>query len=284
MSFPLLVSSANYVDGNRFQIELPNTIDLNDYECAIGNCFVYYSWYNISAALNNNTFTLTIPLDTPTTATITLPDGAYNITTLNNYLQYWFITNNYYISNNSTGVYTYYAAFQLSPQSYQIQFITTTLPTSTPSGYTAASGFSGHWPASSNQSMQLNVLSTNTFGSIIGFSTASYPPAATISGTTYTASSNLTPNVNPIYAVQIRLSCLYNQFSSNTTLLHVFTNNDKQIGELIDASPTFYSYTPCIGSHKILTLSFYDENGNVLGLLDPNIMIKLLFRRKKEGY
>lgn len=280
MAEPIVFNSTNFISQNVFRVRLPSTVNLSDYVANVDNCILYYSWYNITAALNNNVFQLTIPTATPATYTITLPDGAYNISTLNDYLQYWFVQNGFYITNNTTGVNTYYAAFVVSPQSYQVQFITTALPTSTPSGYTAGSGLSDKWPASSNQSMQLIVPSTNSFKSIIGFAAGTYPASPTITGTTYTASSTVVPNVNPIYGVQLRLNCLYNSLSSNSQLLYTFTNNGVGIGALIDASPNFYQPVPCSGSFSEIVLSLFDQNGNPLALIDPNVMIKISFRKR----
>lgn len=280
MSFPILISSQNYVAGNQFAIDLPASVDLSQYEAAVDTMFIYYSWYNISAAVGNNTFSLTIP--SKGTFLITLPDGAYNISTLNNYLQFWFISNGYFITNNTTGVNTYYAAFQLSPQSYKVQFITTALPTSTPAGFTAGFGFST-WGGTANQSMQLTLTATQGLRSIIGFVAGSFPPAPTIAGTTYTAESTVVPNVNPQSSIQCRLNCLYNTFSSNTSLLHVFSNNATSIGALIDASPPSPSYVPCQGIWNQLTFSLFDQSGNPLQFLDTNITVKLVFRAKRAN-
>jgi hypothetical protein len=301
MSFPVLISSANYQGGNLFKVSFPNIIDLNDFEASISELFIYYSWYNISAAANNNSFQITIPLATPVTATLTLPDGAYNISTINNYFQYWCIQNGYYLQNPTTLQYYYFGTFQVSPQSYQVQFITTALPSSsggtdstvTPqlgsyvglSSYSTVivgSGFHNLWPTTANQSMQLTISSTNTFGAIIGFVAGTFPTSPTISGTTNTVSSTLTPNVNPVSTVQCRLSCLYNQFSSNSQLLHVFTNQGVGIGSMINASPQFLQGVPCSGSHKDLYFSFYDVLGNPLQLLDSNICVKLDFIKIKK--
>jgi hypothetical protein len=92
--------------------------------------------------------------------------------------------------------------------------------------------------------------------------------------------SNLVPNENPIYAIQCRLSCLHNTFSSNSQLLHVFTYGGVDFGNLIDASPKFIQSVPCSGSHKDIYISLFDENGNILNLIDPNILIKLSFKQK----
>lgn len=275
MSFPVLISSANYQSGNLFKLSFPNIVDLNDFECSVGEMFLYYSWYNISAAANNNSFQITIPLATPVTVTLVLPDGAYNISTLNNYFQYWSILNGYTLQNPTTLQYYYFGSFQISPQSYQVQFIATALPSSvsgtdatvTPqlgsyvglSSYSTVivgSGFHNLWPTTANQAIQLIISSTNNFGSIIGFAAGTFPSSSTISGTTSTVSSTLVPNVNPVSTVQCRLSCLYNQFSSNSQLLHVFTNQGVSIGNIINASPNFYQAVPCTGSHKDLYFSF----------------------------
>jgi len=304
MSSPVLISSANYVNNNLFKITLPHTTDLTDYDCSIDEMFLYYSWYNISAAANNNTFQITIPLSTPITATLVLPDGAYNISTINNYFQYWSILNGYYLQNQTTLQYYYFGTFQVSPQSYAVQFITTAFPSSSDSsdanatpklgnyvglgntntGVNVGSGFTGKWPTAAYQTEQLIVSSTNGFGKIIGFAAGTFPSSSTIpsSGTTSTVQSTFTPNVNPVSTVQCRLSCLYNQFSSNSQLLHVFTNKGTSIGNIIDATPNFYTSVPCSGAHKEIYFSLFDSLGNPLGLLDSNICVKLSFKKVRN--
>tara|TARA_R110002126_G_scaffold192238_1_gene340381 strand:- start:217 stop:1059 length:843 start_codon:yes stop_codon:yes gene_type:complete len=278
MSFPIIINSNNKVSNNTFKVQLASSIDLNDYAVSVGSAYVYYSWYNInSTPLNNNVFNLIIP-DTPTSVgyVITIPDGAYNISDLNNYLQYWLISQGMYITNNTTGINTYYCSFSISPTTYSVQFTTTPLPTSLPSGYTAGSGI--YFPASANQHYQLIVLSDNNFKDIIGFNAGTYPASATNVGV-QTKNSDYVPNVNPISAVQMRLSCVYNQFSTNSQLIHVFTNGDSAVGQIINASPIELQYVPCTGAHKEITLSFYDQLGNVLNMLDSNITIKLIFKK-----
>ena len=134
------------------------------------------------------------------------------------------------------------------------------------------------FPGSANQHYQLTVLSTNNFKDIIGFTAGTYPTSATNVGT-QTKSSDYTPNVSPVNAVQMRLSCVYNSFSSNSQLIHVFTAGDSSIGQIINASPIQLQYVPCIGSHREITLQFYDQAGNILNLLDPNIVVKLVFKK-----
>lgn len=277
MSFPIIINSTNRVNQNTYIVNLASTIDLNNFSVAVGQAYVYYSWYNINASpLNNNIFNLTVPTSTtPLNLTITIPNGAYNISDLNNFLQFYLISQGLYITNNTTGVNTYYASFSISPTSYAVQFTTTPLPTSLPSGFTSG-GMT--FPASANQHYQLGILSTNNFKDIIGFNVGTYPASPTNVGV-QTKSSDYTPNVSPISAVQMRLSCVYNSFSSNSQLIHVFTNGEASIGQLINASPIELQYVPCNGSHRDVTLQFFDQNGNALNILDPNIVVKLVFKK-----
>ena len=277
MSFPIIINSNNYVSGNTYKVSLSSTIDLNDYSVSVGSAYIYYSWYNInSSPLNNNKYTLTIPRNGGSdTLNIVIPDGAYNISDLNNQLQYQLIQGGYYITNNTTNINTYYAAFQVSPTSYAVQFITQPMPTALPAGFTSG-GMT--FPVSANQHYQLTIPSTSNFKDIIGFNAGTYPVSATNAGT-QTKSSDYTPNVNPISVVQMRLSCVYNPFSSNSQLIHVFNNGGAAIGSLIDASPINLQFVPCIGAHRELTLSFYDQNGSIVNILDPNLVIKLVFQK-----
>lgn len=278
--FPVLISSENRRSPNTYALNLPNTIDLNNFAVAVGNAYVYYSWYNINSyPLNNNQFTLIIP--GMTNQTITIPDGAYNIQDLNNYLQYWFIQNGLYITNNTTGLNKYYASFTISPTSYAVQWQTTLIESALPSGYTSGgANMTNAFTASAGlRHMQLVISSGNDFKDIIGFNAGTYPTNATGNPTTFTKNSDYTPNVNPINAIQMRLSCAYNTFSSNSTLIHVFTNRDASVGEQIDASPQELQFVPCIGSHKEILLTFYDQAGRILNILDPNLVIKLIFKQ-----
>lgn len=274
MSFPIVLNSTNYVSNNTYRINFPTAINLTGWECALGNLSVYYSWFNINEfPLNNNKFNLTMPSNA--SLNITIPDGAYNISNLNEYLQFRLIQAGYFITNNTTGQNTYYCAFILSKTDYSVQFITYPIHTSLPSGYTSG-GMS--FPASANQHQQLTILSTNNFKDIVGYNTGSYPTAATNIGT-QVKNSDYTPNVQPISSLQLRVSCLSNPFSSNNQLLHVFTTRGVAFGANIDGSPNFEQYVKCEGVHRELTCSFYDQLGNVVNILDRNLVIKLNFRK-----
>lgn len=292
MSFPIVINSSHRQSNNTYIVPLATNTDLNNYEVSVGNGFVYYSWYNISAAQGNNSFQLIIPNSgTTTTVTYTIPDGAYNISTLNSWLEQQLVTGGYYLryagdaSNITTGAIRqaniYPCKFQVNPATYSIQFIAISLPRTADlvapnfNGYVSG-GFT--LPTSANKSAQLIVSSSNAFNEIIGYSAGTFGTGTASS--TETIESTLIPNVNPISSVEMRLSCVSNIISQNSQLLHVFTNKDARLGEIIDISPVQLSFIPCVGQHRNLTLTFYDQTGRVLNMLDSNIVIKLVFKLK----
>ena len=276
MSFPVLIDSTNNINQNQFKVNLANTTDLSSFDVSVGQAFVYNSWNNVSSNFNNNTFTLTIPTSgAPVVANITIPNGGYNISDLNNYLQYWFITNGYYLTSTATGLNQYFAAFELSPTSYSVQLITYPLPTSLPAGFTSG-GMT--FPVAVNQHYQLTVL-PNNFRDLIGFNAGTYPSIPTLVGT-QTKQSDYAPNVATVSVVQMRLSCCNSPFSDNSQLLHTFASSGVAFGALIDAGSSYDQRVPCTGSHRDLTLTLTDQLGRPLELIDKNIVVKLLFTRR----
>lgn len=276
MSFPVLIDSTNAINQNQFKVSLANTTDLNAFDVSVGQAFIYNSWNNISSNFNNNTFTLTIPTSgASVVTTLTIPNGGYNISDLNSYLQYWLITNGYYLTNTATGLNQYFAAFELSPTSYSVQFISYPLPTSLPAGYVSG-GMT--LPISSNQHYQLTVL-PNNFRDLIGFNSGTYPAVPTNVGV-QTKQSDYAPNVATVSVVQMRLSCCNSPFSDNSQLLHTFASGGVAFGALIDAGSSYDQRVPCAGSHRDLTLTLTDQLGRPLELIDKNIVVKLLFTKR----
>lgn len=76
---------------NNFSVYLSNPIYLGGikWNCALTKITTYYSWYNISAQLNNNIFQY---YNGTTTRTLTIPDGTYSFPDLMTEIQDLMIT------------------------------------------------------------------------------------------------------------------------------------------------------------------------------------------------
>ncbi|KAF4127509.1 hypothetical protein GN958_ATG23314 [Phytophthora infestans] len=133
---------------------------------------IWFSWPNITAVKANNAFSIIHPTSSGTiTLNLTIPDGGYNVSDLNNYLFWYLVSQGYYISNNSTGEQTVYCKFVVNPSTYQVQFISYPVPTALPSGFTAGPQLT--FPSTS-KGPQLSIASP-AFGKVIGFATGTFP-------------------------------------------------------------------------------------------------------------
>ena len=119
-----IILNSNNVVSNTINSTLtynfPNSITFDNHEIAVHSINMYYSWCNISSALGNNKFSyIWYTGSTPTTFNITIPDGLYEISDINNFLQYNFIQNSDYLIN-TLGQNVYYAEFLVDANRYSI--------------------------------------------------------------------------------------------------------------------------------------------------------------------
>ncbi|EEY67027.1 uncharacterized protein PITG_17519 [Phytophthora infestans T30-4] len=209
MSFPVLLNVNNQVAQHQCRYRLSQPIDFSQFECALGSISMYYSWKAITAQRQNNLFKIIWPTAaTTTTCSITLPDGTYSASDINNYLQHWSIQNNLNLA--------------------------TTRP-----------------------------IDNSGFGAIVGLSNGVYPAAQTTS--VYAINSNVTPMVDPVAAVILGLSNLYNPIASNNQALHTFTSAGVGFGGLITTS-------------QGQGIAYYMRS---LQIFDPNVCIRLLMRQNQ---
>jgi hypothetical protein len=92
MSFILTLNSTNLSNTNTNTTFRYNFINggftCNDYEMCVSSVTLPYSFYNVSSYYSNKTFSLIFPTaGTTIQYDITLPDGFYTVTTINNYIQ-----------------------------------------------------------------------------------------------------------------------------------------------------------------------------------------------------
>lgn len=274
-SYPLIINESNAVNNNTYTYNFGSNVEMSDMEIALGDLSMYYSWRSIDSFYNNNRFGLIFPNGaSSTTYNITIPDGTYSVSDLNNFLKFWFISQNLYITNNTTGDITVYAEFRENAPRYGIDLVVYPLPTSTPAGFTN-SGIT--WPSTS-RSPQF-IINNIGFGDIIGFIPATYPSSPATVLTTIT--SNKTPQVSPVQSVIVLLDAAYNPFSRDSAVIHTFSSKGVQYGSMIQSNPNELSWVPLQqGSRQSITLRFVDQRFQPLQIIDTNLTIKLMIRKK----
>lgn len=292
-----IVLNSSYLvqDGqnNKFLYKFPNSVLFKGNSIALSSVSMYYSWFNITAALGNNKFSYEWTNGaTTTTYNLTIPDGLYEISDLNAFLQFNFIQNNQYLVNSS-GQNVYYAEFIVNPTRYAIQINTFLVPTSLPSGYTNPAalvfptqtfnpiitiptnlnlifGFSSTYSTPSNVNNAYTPPSNQTLITKNGFGTIS-------------CLSNQSPQLQPNPSVYIGISNINNPYSIPNTILYSVIPTGA-IGSLIQSTPPQFTWNPIIdGTTSQLLISILGSNLQPIPLNDPQTSIILVIKDADEA-
>jgi hypothetical protein len=223
----------------------------------IENCYVavasvsmYYSWFNIASIYGNTGFSYTWA--DGVVYPITIPDGLYEVSTLNQFLQYEMIKNGHYLIDKATGQNVYFLEILVNDARYKVQvnqFVVPTLAIFTASlatDYTAPTGFD-YSPVSVVNVVYPGInfgYNGSTLGTILGFvtnsnvtsSTLAIPSPWTFSAASPTAFSSTTPNIQPNSSVLVSVSNVDNPYASPTSIIYSITPS-VAVGTIIADKP-----------------------------------------------
>lgn len=294
----IIFNSTNLVqDGqnNKLVYRFPNSVQFPDSYISLSQAQLYYSWFNITQQLGNNTFSY-IWLDnagTPTTYNVIIPDGLYEIETLNQYLQYIFIANGHYLVN-SGGENVYYAEFILNPSRYAVQINTYLFPATLPVGWTNPAGLVFPYTNTFNPSIIIpsninvifgftggvttNINLNNTYVPPVGSSTISKNGAGTLSYLSTTA-----PEVQPNSVCILNISNIDNKYAQPTGTCYSITPS-VAIGELINEKPVNYIWNKLIpGTYNEIRINLLGSDLNPLLIRDPAMTFVFVIREGNES-
>lgn len=288
----LILNSTNLVaDGNNNKLiyRFPNSVQFKKSQIAFAGCSMYYSWFNITSALSNNTFSYNWinNLGVATTYTITIPDGLYEVATLNQYLQFIFIQNGHYLVNSS-GQNVYYAQFSINAPRYAVQIDTFSFPTALPVGWTnpAAVPFP---PQTFNPIITLPAKINQILGFVAGFATAQNLNNAYVApvGSQYISKlangtisyiSTTAPNVQPNNSLLFSLSGVDNAYANPTSIIYTLVPQ-VAIGEIINEKPPEFIWSRLIdGTYNQLTLTILGTDLSPIRINDPAMTIILVVK------
>jgi len=308
----VVLSRSNIVgdDNNRLVYDIIGSKGMEGADIALEYLAMYYSWYNISSTLANNTFSIVIPalLDTDTTPTatsqttisITIPDGLYEVSDIQAYLEQWSIENDFYLINSTTGEYKYFFQMQVNPTRYALQFNSYAIPTvSNYTGYTLPTN--GFLNTALSLGSGISAFATTNvavgwyfpvdFYKFAGFKQAIYKNSSATTSTpgyfTTTAAfptgsssflSDTAPDVQPNSVIYLNCNLISNSYGNPTSFMYPITN-DAAVGALLKVQPSSFAWnkiTPGVSSQIVMT--FTDKDGRPLKILDPNIVITLVIR------
>lgn len=268
-----------------YTYRFPNgSVEFQNDQVSVASISIYFSWFNISSATtnsqyNNNAYTYTwYDAGGATTHNVVMPDGYYEVTDLNAYLQREMVLNGHYLLDGA-GQFIYYLELVVNQTYYGIQMNSFPIPTAIPAGWTNPAGLT--FPAVAT-TPQITIPSNNNFGKVIGFNAGTYPPV--VQATDYSKLSDFTPQITPINSLILSCTLLNNKYSNPNTLLYSFTTQGTPFGSLISIQVPQFAFVDIVdGSYTDFTIQFFDQNLNRIYINDSNIVV-LLVIAKKEKY
>ena len=285
MSFNLVLNSNNVVSGSsnsRYSYTFLNNnlAILDEAEIAISNITMPYSWFNITAAYDNQTFNIFFPIGSSGSQTfpVIIPPGFYTITQMNEYLQQLSILLGLYLIDNN-GNYVYYITFLYNPTTYGVQLICSLVPTSLPAGWTQPTNWYG-FPTVS-RTPQVELIATSNFYQLIGFvNGAFYPATGDIVDRSFI--STTTPIGSNINSLVIRCNLVNNPVGFPSDILDTMPIT-ATFGSNINYSPPALKWVKlAAGTYQKMEIQFVDQNLNSMTILDSNVCISLLINNKGE--
>ena len=299
-----MTTSFNNIFGNTIRYQFPNAQPFFQCEVALGNIYLFYSWFNITAQFGNNTFSYLWPNSAGglTSYLVVVPDGFYSIDDLNTYFEGVQLANGTYLYAGSGGTTTtipvYFLTFASNSAYYRTTVTSLLLPTAageaaagynTPPGYAPAAG--GALPPVATYP-ELVINATNapagsvtpgqySFSKTLGISPGPYPPPSFTTGTLYNINGQFAPVIESTSNVLVTTNLvLTNGLSRIAQVLYSLAPPPGvPFGGQIQEKPFFPLFMQVAdGNYESIIIQIQDENGTPLNIQDPHINLILLIR------
>jgi hypothetical protein len=300
--FVIVLNQSNLVtDGqnNKLVYKFPNSVTFKDKYIAVSSISMYYSWFNISDSYKNNVITYTWDTGTAIVYTINIPDGIYEISDLNNLIQFECIKNGTYWAISGVNYYPF--ELKVNPNRYAVQLNTFLVPIAPPTGTTTPPTVG--WPTVAQNPVvtfpqNIDVILGYVSGTLTHFSSDNnlnnaYTPPTPATKATYYATkdgagtlsylSNTNPNVQPNSSILFSISNIINPYALPSSIIYSLSPA-VAIGELIvDRPPNFMWNRMIDGTYNEIRLNLLGTDLQPLQVRDPAMTILLTIRDKDEN-
>jgi hypothetical protein len=277
----LILSQKNVVAGTNnttFEYNFPGGgIHLKPHtKIALASITMYNSTPNISAALGNNTFSYKWTDDSVNV--VTMPDGFYEISDMNNFLHQTMLNNKHYLTEVSTGDAVWFLTMSVNASTYKIDFLAYPLNSTlyvAPTNYTIPAGATWTIPVSPLTKNPQFIIPTTNFQYIVGFAPGTYPSSNTVATIT-TSSSTIAPQVSPLSSYLVKCNLVNNPYGIPNSLIYSFPPAST-FGAQFVVAPNEYSFIDCQdGFYTQMRIEITDQLDRPTIILDSNINILMV--------
>lgn len=273
----LILSQNDIVPGSNnsvFEYAFPSggvTLKENT-KVALASISMYASTPNISVAYNNNVFTY--KWVDGINYTVSIPDGNYEISDLNNLLHQTMKNNKHYLQD-SAGNYIWFITMTVNTSNYKIDFLFYPMSTALYPTLTAPVGAT--WSIPTVATIPQILISASNFKLIIGFAQGTYPSSPYFSEVRL-VSSTTAPQVSPLSSYLVKCNLVSNIYSVPNSLIYSFPPGGS-FGKQFYISPNEYSYIDASpGTYSVFRVELTDQSDLPVVILDPNIVILMVIK------
>jgi hypothetical protein len=282
----LILNSSNIVEGTNnsvlsYEFVGGNVNIVKGAKVALATLQMYNSIFNITAANKNNTYQY-VWFD-GITYNVVMPDGAYDIVAINNFLHFTMVQNKHYLES-ATGDFVYFNTWNINPTRYAVELNCFVLSTAiaTANGWVLPAGATWVIPATPVvPNIIIPSATTNNFGLIVGYNAGNYPAVLVpVQSSTYSTDqlflSAFTPQVSVVASLILTCSLINNNYAVPNNLLYSFSPTGL-VGEQFNATPNQYVFIDALpAQYNRFEVSFIDQNYRPVSIKDPNIIIQIL--------
>lgn len=272
---PIILSSRENKSStnNELTLQFPTQHKSENETIALQSLSLYYSWFNITAAFNNQQFRYIWVDGTPTD--VTVDPGFYSPESFNDYLHHIMKLNGHYLVD-ADGKDVFYLDIQTNEAYYTITITVRPVPTVLPTGWTnpASIPLNGNAP-------QISFLDSD-FNKLLGFEkNTSYP--ATMGTTEEMFNSTSTPIFYPVSTVNVTCDWVNNnRFSRAPSIVATIQPEVGFLSLIQYQPPVLLDYNVIASSYNSITLRFYDQDFRPLELQDREQIQAVMLLSKKE--
>lgn len=270
--------TTTFIYPNQFELRLPVSgfRTFRDEVC-LKSLTMYYSFFNVSAAKGNNSFSYTWP-DGNGTYPVVLADGCWSFANIFTYLQNVMSTNGHFLLD-PIGNSIFYITLVVNPTLYAISLIVTPLPSSLPVGWSNPGGI--NLASAAGKGPQLKI--SPGIVTLMGFPSASYPAAP--SSSVFALNSGI-PQITDVTSLNLMCNLVDNTgFTLTPGVLSSFVMQPGQLpGTLINREPTNPDWLPIQAqqTYQTVTVSLVDQLLRPVIIQDPSGCVITLNVRKRS--